>query len=142
MMKNMNDDTEKARDILIKNGYTCVLRRENVEFHSSLRGVKPLIDFLESKRDFRGFSAADKTVGLGAAHLYLLLGVRSVWARIISQGAKEILEKNGVEVSFEEEVPYIINRRGDGRCPIEAAVNGIACPSEALRVIKETLSRL
>jgi hypothetical protein len=138
----MRNDTKKARDILVKNGYTCVMCRENEEFHSALRGVKPLIDFLESNTDFNGFSAADKTVGLGAAHLYLLLGVKSVWAKVISQGAKEILEKNGVEVSFEEEVPYIINRRGDGRCPIEAAVNGIACPSEALRVIKETLSRL
>ena len=138
----MRNDTKKARDILVKNGYTCVLCRENEEFHSALRGVKPLIDFLESNTDFNGFSAADKTVGLGAAHLYLLLGVKSVWANVISQGAKEILEKNGVEVSFEEEVPYIINRRGDGRCPIETAVNGIACPSEALRVIKETLSRL
>lgn len=126
----------------MKNGYTCVLCRENEEFHSALRGVRPLIDFLESNTDFNGFSAADKTVGLGAAHLYLLLGVKSVWAKVISQGAKEILEKNGVEVSFEEEVPYIINRRGDGRCPIETAVNGIACPSEALRVIKETLSHL
>lgn len=126
----------------MKNGYTCVLCRENEEFHSALRGVKPLIDFLESNTDFNGFSAADKTVGLGAAHLYLLLGVKSVWAKVISQGAKELLEKNGVEVSSEEEVPYIINRRGDGRCPIETAVGGISCPSEALRVIKETLSRL
>lgn len=138
----MRNDTKKARDILVKNGYTCVFCRENEEFHSNLRGVRPLIDFLESNTDFNGFSAADKTVGLGAAHLYLLLGVKSVWAKVISQGAKEILEKNGVEVSFEEEVPYIINRRGDGRCPIETAVGGIAYPDEALRVIKETLSRL
>ena len=141
-MKNMKDNTEKARDILVKNGYTCVLCRGSEELHSNLRGVKPLIDFIESGINFNGFSAADKTVGLGAAHLYLLLGISSVWAKVISQGAKEILEKNGVEVSFEEEVPYIINRRGDGRCPIETAVGGIACPSEALKVIKEALSRL
>ena len=141
-MKNMNDDTKKARDILINNGYTCVLYLENEELHSALRGVKPLIEFLESGKDFHGFSAADKTVGLGAAHLYLLLGVKSVWARVISQKAKELLEQNGIEVFFEEEVPYIINRCGDGRCPIEVAVSGIACPSEALKVIKETLSRL
>ena len=138
----MRNDTKKARDILVKNGYTCVFCRENEEFHSALRGVKPLIDFLESNTDFNGFSAADKTVGLGAAHLYLLLGVKSVWAKVISQGAKEILEKNGVEVSFEEEVPYIINRRGDGRCPIETAVGGISNSNEALKMIKETLANL
>lgn len=142
MMKNMSEDTKKARDILVKNGYTCVLCRENEEFHSNLRGVRPLIDLLESGKDFSGFSAADKTVGLGAAHLYLLLGVRSVWARVISLSARELLEKGGIEVFFEEEVPYIINRQGNGRCPIETAVSDIACPAEALRVIKETLSQL
>ena len=80
-------------------------------------------------------------MGLGAAHLYLLLGVKSVWARVISREARELLETNGVEVFFENEVPYIINRQGDGRCPIEAAVSGITDSNEALKMIKETLSR-
>lgn len=132
-------DIETARSILIKNNYTCVLCKGDQKFHSSLRGVRPLLDFLESENSFEGFSAADKTVGAGAAHLYILMGVSCVWAGIISQKGRELLEKNGIEVLFEEEVPFIINRAGDGKCPIEQAVWESESPTEALTAIKHFL---
>lgn len=138
----MHKLTEKAREILIENGYTAVLCSEDEEYHSRERGVKPLIEFLESGVDFRGFSAADKTVGLGAAHLYILLGVKSLFARIISSSARELLQGHGIKVLYESEVPYIINRQGDGRCPIETAVLKIANSLDALSEIKSTLKRL
>jgi hypothetical protein len=134
--------TEKAKEILKANGYTCVLLSGEVEYHSSFRGVKPLIDFLSTGKNFCGFSAADKTVGAGAAHLYVLLGVSAVWANVISTSAKEILTKNSVAVYCETEVPYIINRAGDGMCPIENAVQGITDSIKAYEVIKETLKKL
>ena len=138
----MDNNTKTAKNILIKNGYTCVLYSDTEEFHSTLRGVKPLLDFLESDKDFSGFSAADKTVGAGAAHLYALLGVKEVWANIISTAGKKILSENNITVFCETEVPYIINRKGDGMCPIETAVNGISSSSEALETIKQTLEAL
>lgn len=138
----MNIDTKTAKDILLKNGYTCVLSSDGTEYHSTLRGVKPLIEFLESRKDFNGFCAADKTVGAGAAHLYVLLGVKSVWANIISQAGKKILEQNNIEIFCENTVPFIINRSGDGVCPIETAVKGITCSKQALEVIKATLKKL
>lgn len=138
VMKNI----QKAKDILIKNGYTCVLCSNGEEYHSTFRGVKPLIDFLESGKCFHGFSAADKTVGLGAAHLYILLGVKTVWANVISEPAKALLEQNGISVFYETQVPYIINRQGDGKCPIETAVNGINDSKEAYKTIIKTLENL
>jgi hypothetical protein len=138
----MNIELDKAREILNANGYTCVLFKDSKEYHSEKRGVAPLIEFLESGADFGGFCAADRTVGLGAAHLYLLLGVRAVWARVISFSARNLLEKSGVFVSFENEVPFIINREGNGACPIEAAVVGTSSSADALKKIKETLEKL
>lgn len=138
----MDNNTKTAKNILIKNGYTCVLYSDTEEFHSTMRGVKPLLDFLESDKDFSGFSAADKTVGAGAAHLYALLGVKTVWANIISVSAKKVLSENNITFFCENEVPYIINRKGDGMCPIETAVNGISSSSEALETIKQTLEAL
>lgn len=135
----MNNNTEIAKKILTENSYTCVLYLDGEEYHSTLRGVKPLINLLESENNFAGFSAADKTVGAGAAHLYALLGVAEVWANVISEDGKRILEKNNISVYCGEIVPYIINRRGDGICPIEKAVNGIVCSRKALEVIKQTL---
>lgn len=138
----MQKNTEKAKEILIKNGYTCVLCNDGEEYHSVLRGVKPLIDFLELGKDFSGFFAADKTVGLGAAHMYILLKVKSVWANVISAPARMLLEQNNITVFYETQVPFIINRKGDGPCPIESAVKGIENSSEAFKVIKETLKNL
>ena len=138
----MHKLTKRAREILIENGYTAVLCSEDEVYYSTERGVKPLIGFLESGKDFGGFCAADKTVGLGAAHIYILLRVRSVFATVISSSARALLESAGIAVSFESEVPYIINRKGDGRCPIETAVLGITDSKDALTKIKQALKAL
>ena len=133
---------ENAKEILIKNQYTCVLVNEKEEYHSRARGVKPLLEFLESGKDFSGFYAADKTVGLGAAHLYILLGVKSVWAKVLSEPAHMLLDKNNISVFYGTKAPFIINREGNGKCPIESAVTGVECSKEALKVIKQTLEKL
>lgn len=138
----MHELTKRAREILIENGYTAVLCSEDEVYYSTERGVKPLIGFLDSGKNFNGFCAADKTVGLGAAHIYILLRVRSVFATVISSSARALLESAGIAVSFESEVPYIINRKGDGRCPIETAVLGITDSKDALTKIKQALKAL
>ena len=138
----MNKLTKMAREILIENGYTAVLCSEDEVYHSTERGVRPLIGFLESGKNFSGFCAADKTVGLGAAHIYILLRVRSVFATVISSSARALLESAGIAVSFESEVPYIINRKGDGPCPIETAVLGTTDSKDALTKIKQALKAL
>ena len=118
----MRADIEAARQRLIDGDYTCVILNNSREYTSKERGVRPLLDFLDSEDSFSGAVAADKTVGAGAAHLYVLLGVRSLWANVISESAEALLRANGIDVFYAERVPYIINRRGDGRCPIECAV--------------------
>ena len=138
----MNKDILLAKKILAENDYTCVLYSNRTEYHSTLRGVKPLIDFLESGRDFKGFCAADKVVGAGAAHLYVLLGVKAIWAGLMSQDAVSILRSNGIDAFYDKVVPYIINRSGDGACPIETAIKGITDSKQALVVIKQTLEKL
>lgn len=138
----MNNDISIAKKILTENNYTCVLYNNGAQYYSKERGVKPLIEFLESGKDYGGFCAADKTVGAGAAHLYVLLGVKAVWANIISEGVRKILDENDISVYFEKEVPFIINRSGDGLCPIESAVKGIEDSRQALETIKQTLKCL
>ncbi len=138
----MTKDTERAIALLKEQSYTCVLIRKDQIYASRLRGVRPLLELLENEGDLAGFSAADKTVGLGAAHLYLLLGVCHVWAGVMSESAKELLESHGVSVAHDTLVPYIINRAGNGGCPIEKAVTGVASSEEALERIRETLQKL
>lgn len=138
----MCDSVEKARSRLIEGAYTCVLLHNGEEYHSFERGVKPLIDLLKTEKTFVGSVAADKTVGAGAAHLYVLLGTKALWANIISESALRVLKDNGIEVSYGECVPYIMNRKGDGTCPIESAVAEAKSSADAYLLILSALEDL
>ena len=138
----MSKTIEAARKKMLDGGYTCVVIRDGEEYVSYDRGVKPLLSLLRTERSYRGAVAADKCVGAGAAHLYVLLGVRAVWAKVISAPAIEVLERNKIEVFYEECVPHIINRKGDGVCPIESAVANAKNSKEAYELIVATLAKL
>ena len=72
----------------------------------------------------------------------MLLGIRAVWANVISELAMEVLQKNGIDVFYEQCVPHIINRKGDGVCPIESAVANAKTSKEAYDLIITALARL
>lgn len=132
----------KAKETLESGGYTCVLTDGTSVYTSNLRGVKPLVQFLESGNIPSGFSAADKVIGRATAYLYVLLGVREVYAQIISEPAAEVLRAKGIHVQYGTLVPNIINRKGDGICPFEAAVMEITEPSLAYEAILSKMKEM
>lgn len=131
-----------VRKKLIEGEYTCFISANGEEYSSKQRGVRPLLDFLQSGKDFLGGIAADKTVGAGAAHLYVLLGIQAVWAKVVSEPALVILKENGISVFYETLVPHIINRQGTGMCPIESTVYALKSSTEAYQRILEKLEQL
>ena len=134
--------TNKAKDILENKELTCVICLGNEVYESSERGVKPVLDFLDKGMTFDGGCAADKVVGAGAAFLYVLLGVKEVYAAVLSKMAKEVLLKNGISVCYDVLVPKIQNRAKTGFCPIETSVLDETDPVAALIKIRETLKKL
>lgn len=56
-------DLQRSRAALAQGGYTCVLCHGEALLADSRRGVKPLLELLERKKDFTGYCAADKVVG-------------------------------------------------------------------------------
>jgi hypothetical protein len=48
-------------------------------------------------------------------------------------------QQNHIDIFYEHVVPFIINREGNGPCPIETAVKGISCSKEAYQVMIKTL---
>lgn len=135
----MNSDLEKAVEILRENPeYTCVFCKDDKTYTSTSRGIRPILDFLETT-DLNGFSAADKVVGKGASFVYVLLGVRSLHAKVMSKGALEVLTKYGIYHTFDTLTDSIINRAKTGICPMEEAVQNISDPNEALEAIKSKL---
>lgn len=129
-------DRELARKTLTDGAYTCVFARDGQFRSDTARGVSPLLAALDSQENYAGWSAADKVVGRGAAFLYVLLGVREVWAAVMSRGAREVLERHGIACFPETETDAIRNRAGDGFCPMESAVAGIDDPFLALAAIR------
>lgn len=134
-------DLEQAKQIL-QTGCTCAACGDGRVYTSTVRGVKPLLDWLDEGTDLMGFSAADKAVGAGAAMLYCLLGVRCVYGRVMSVSAVKILRAQGVEASWGVLAENILNRAKTGLCPMETALQGIEDPEEGLPVIRATLRKL
>ena len=137
-----SEDGEKARNILQSQNYTCVLCKEKALYATTLRGVKPLVQWLESGTDLQGFSAADKVVGKATAFLYCLLGVKEVYAQVMSEAAFDVLTENGILARYDQLAGHIINRKGDGICPFEAAVLDITEPHAAIIAIRAKLKEL
>lgn len=132
---------EKAIDML-QGDLTCVICGEGICHTSVKRGVAPLLDLLEQGQNVTGCSAADKVVGNGAAYLYVLLGVRELYAGLISRPALATLQQHEIKVAFGEIVEGIRNRAGDGPCPIESAVEDALSPDDALVKIRAKLAQM
>ena len=138
----MLSDSLRARNLLSEGGYTCVLCRNGQCHTDTRRGIRPLLELLDSGADLHGFSAADKVVGKAAAFLYCLMGVEHVHAPVISLPAAEVLKTHGIPVEYGLLVPAIFNRDHTGLCPMETAVRDLSDPQEALAAIRAALSRL
>ena len=135
-------DVQKAKGHLLSGNYTCVLCRGDVLIASNHRGIKPLLDFLDSGEDFSSFSAADKVVGKATAFLYCLLGIKALYAHVLSIPAQQVLREYDIPVSYDVLAPGIRNRENTGPCPMEAATQNIHAPEAALPVLRQTLENL
>lgn len=86
----MNKDLEQAKALLENNEeYTCAACRAGESFASEEHGIRPLMRWLNEGTDLSGASAADRIVGKAAAFLYVLLGVRTVYAPLMSVPARK-----------------------------------------------------
>lgn len=135
-------DLERAKALLTKGSYTVVLCRDDVTHTDTRRGVAPLLNLLDRGEDVRGFAAADRVVGKGAAFLYLRLGVAAVYALVMSEPAYALLTQNGVAATCGTLVPAIRNRAGDGTCPMEQVSLPHTDPVAAEAAIRQRLAEL
>ena len=131
-------ELKKAKEILFSGGYTCVLCKGDKVLTSKERGVKPLVQWLETELDFGGFFAADKVVGRATAYLYVRLGVTAVYAEVISKPALDVLKRSNIFTEYNILAENIINRKGDDICPFEKVVLNIEDAALAHKaIIKE-----
>ena len=132
----------KAKELLKDNATRLVIIDNQNTITRTERGVKAILDILESNAITKGAFVADKVVGKAAAMIYILLGIKALYASVISEGAKAIIEANGIALECDTVVPYIVNRTGDGMCPMEQAVGDESDPILAVEKVKKKLAVL
>ncbi len=123
----------------IKNGSAVIALRtkDGEERCSAERGIKPLLILLEdASAPLHGAIVADKVVGKAAAFLFVVGKVKQLHAVVLSVPAKMVLERYGIEFTYDELTDKILNRDKTGFCPMETKVWDIETPQEAYGALK------
>ena len=138
----MNEELKQAKALLAEGDYTCVVCCAGKVYTATERGVRPLLGWLNDGTPLALGVAADRVVGKAAAFLYVLLGVKTVYAPIMSAPARDTLRSNGIEAFADSIVPAIRNRTDTGFCPMESAVWELNDPHEAKAALERRLAEL
>ena len=136
------NNLKKAKELLKDSQYTCVLCKYDTIYTSTLKGISPMVEFLRNGINLKGFSAADKIVGKAAAMLFSLAEVKEVYAEVLSKSAAEYLSDRNIAFSYDTLTDKIINRKGDGICPMEKTVADLTNEKSAFEAIKNKLNEL
>lgn len=135
-------DLKLAKEKLNEEGVTFAAAKDGKVISSEKRGVVPLIEMLDSGLDYSGFSCADRVCGKAPALIYVLLGVKEVYACVMTHDAMQILEEAGISAAYGTAADKIINRAGTDICPMEKTVLEIIDPKEAVKAIRIKLSEM
>ena len=135
-------DYGKAKEMLLQEKYTCVLCRGDDLQCSRQNGIRPLLAWIRDNKDYTGCSAADQIVGKAAALLYARMGIVSLYGQVMSERAIPVLEKFHIFYEAEKTAPYIINRAGDGMCPMEQTVLDLDDPDAAFDALSAKVEEL
>ncbi len=135
----------EARHMITENQAECVLL--TADYGEMIpergRGVAPLLHLYDAhKEKMPQGSIVDKVIGRAAAFIAINGKVRYVHGELMSEDAVALLQKHNIETSYTKLVPRILNRKLDGLCPLEQAVEGIDDPTQALDAIRLKLEAL
>jgi len=108
------DDLLSELRRIIDDGHSAVVARAGVivltlEGH----GLKPIQDAIAADEGvFTNAIVADKVVGIGAARIYVQGGASKVYGKVMSEGAKKLLEENGIVATCANLVPQLECEKG------------------------------
>lgn len=139
----MSADLEQAKSELEARGVAFVLvKNGNVLGTGAGAGVRDLLDLAQRiGESARHAALADKVVGRAAALIARSMGLSAVFGIVMSETAREILNEDAIRVEWSRSVPSILNRTGDGPCPMERLVTGTMDPGEGVRLLRQAMSR-
>lgn len=119
----------------------AVIREGRTVATETGRGILPLLTLYRAGK-LKDAVVVDKIVGRAAALLLLAGGARAAHAVVASEGAIALLLRRGFAFTYEERTPHIVNRTGDGICPMEQACATVKNPKKAPEILESTLAAL
>lgn len=131
-----------VKNLLARGGYFCVIADRDRVMTSRARGIAPLLERAERSERLEGAFVADRIIGKAAAMLLVVMRVASVYGQIMSREAEALLSANGIEVEYGALTDHIINRSGDGLCPMEQAVRDLTDCAAAPAVLRRRIEEL
>lgn len=135
-----NTAIQSAVHLIEEGRATCLVIKDNIIVKSeSGRGIAPVIRLYESGI-LQGAYVVDKIVGKAAAMVMTLGGVRGCHAVTVSQSALDWFAAHGIPVTYDTCAAYIVNRQGDGICPMEGIVGDIDDAEAALPMLKAEIA--
>ncbi len=127
-------DSAKCSCIILNNGDTT---------QCGQRGVRDLYELVTSNSPvLRGSHIADKIIGRGAAALMVNGGVKRASTHVITTPALAMLLDAGIEVRFEQEIPFVENRMKTGQCPLDSRLQEVDSAHLAMPVIEQFIKDL
>ena len=116
----------------LKDFALVAFKQDEFYYSSKQRGIAPLVALCEKSVRKDDLYLADKVIGKAAALLCVHCGVKVLYAKVISEAALAVLQQYDIDTEYDKLVPYIRNREGDGKCPMEKLAHGISDPGEML----------
>ena len=133
----MNENTERAKQLLLESESTFILVNGDRIFTSNGKAVATLLQLLkEDSTLLKGSYIADRVIGKAAAMMMHYGGVEEVYGHTISEPAVAYFEKYRIPFCFGQKVPGILNREKSGLCPMEQLCLEIDHPQTAYEKIK------
>ncbi len=124
-------------------GCSCLVYNKGVITQHSQRGVRDLYELVTTQPEqIRGAHVADKIIGKGAAALLVKGEVRRVATHTITTPALKMLRNANIKIFFENEVPYVENRKKTGQCPLDARLQNIDDANACLPIIHRFIEDL
>lgn len=131
-----------AINLITEGTASCVVIKENTIVKTQCdRGIGPVIRLYESGILKDAF-VVDKIIGKAAAMVLTLGGIKGCYGVTMSASAVKWLKEHHVTVQYETCVEAIVNRTGDGICPMEQTVQEIENADIALTALREKMAEL
>ncbi|MCW4050310.1 MAG: DUF1893 domain-containing protein [Candidatus Bathyarchaeota archaeon] len=118
-----------------------IYKDDELIFESASKGIRPHLEAIDKHgEDLKGSVMVDKIVGRAAALLILYSKARKVFAALISEPGRQVLEEHNLDFSYVEYTEHIKMKDGRIFCPFERMVQDISDPDEAYVAIVEKMN--